>query len=167
MFATDLKNMNEVVIGLGDMAVVSGPGKSIKTFALGSCVAVILTAPQQQIAGMVHIVLPDSRIDAAKAKIKPGYYADTAIPLLIQKMRQAGARDAMVCKIAGGGKMVQSVETFNIGEKNYLAAEELLRNSGLSLAARDVGGVLSRTVSVSSTSGQILLSCPGYQEWHL
>ena len=69
--------MSEIILGLGDFAASRTPGDVIKTFALGSCVAVIFYDPLIKAAGMIHVVLPDASLVPGKVPEKPGYFADT------------------------------------------------------------------------------------------
>ena len=57
-------------IGIGHFKVSAKPGDEIKTYALGSCIAVVLYDKKAKIAGMIHIALPDSAVNAEKAKSK-------------------------------------------------------------------------------------------------
>ncbi len=50
------------------------------TYALGSCIAVAMHDPVAKVAGLLHYMLPESAIDAAKAQQNPFMFADTGIP---------------------------------------------------------------------------------------
>ena len=80
-----------VVIGIGEYGVSKHPDGVIVTHALGSCVAVCLWDPVASVAGMLHILLPDSRINLERAAQQPGAFADTGIPLLFHAAYQQGA----------------------------------------------------------------------------
>ncbi len=54
----------------------------IVTHALGSCIAVWPWNPGAAVAGLGHVLLPDSRINPARAERQPAAFADTGIPLL-------------------------------------------------------------------------------------
>jgi chemotaxis protein CheD len=69
--------MGLIVLGVGDFEASNKPEDTIKTYALGSCVGVVMVDPKARIAGMIHVALPDSNINPAKAKQHPGYFADT------------------------------------------------------------------------------------------
>ena len=78
-----------MVLGVGDLGASAIPGAIVKTYALGSCIAVIILDKKTRCVGMVHVALPDSATSAEKAKILPGYFADTGIPALFDAMRKA------------------------------------------------------------------------------
>ena len=73
----------------------------------------------------------------------------------------------MVVKLAGGAKIMDPNDTFNIGKRNVLAAKKVLWGHGMGAVAEDVGGNYSRTVSVSVNTGEILLCSPGRPDWKL
>ena len=61
-----------VVIGIGELAVTTAPDVEIVTHALGSCVAVCLWDPVTHVAGMLHFLLPESKLNAERAARQPG-----------------------------------------------------------------------------------------------
>ena len=50
---------NMIKVGMADMNICHAPD-AITTLGLGSCVGVVLHDPNTKIAGLVHIMLPDS-----------------------------------------------------------------------------------------------------------
>lgn len=152
-----------IVLGIGDYGATSIPQESIKTIGLGSCVAIICTNPEAKIAGMIHIALPDSSMSPDRRIEKPGYFADTGIPALFDSMRQVGWRngvDKLTIKLAGGATIMDPNGTFNIGKRNILAIKKILWSLGLGPLAEDVGGNISRTVTVSAETGEVLVTSP-------
>jgi chemotaxis protein CheD len=119
---------------------------------------------------MVHVALPESKINPAKVKERPGYFADTGIPALRQEMQKCGCQRngrGMFVKLAGGAKIMDPDNTFNIGKRNALAIKKVLWKHGLGAVAEDLGGNHSRTVSVTVETGEIILSSPGRGSWKL
>ena len=54
--------LKEVVrVGIADMNIVKEP-MTIRTSGLGSCVGVVLYDEAKKIAGLLHIMLPDSSL---------------------------------------------------------------------------------------------------------
>jgi len=51
--------MSNIVIGVGDCQVSRNPEDCLVTYALGSCIAVIIYDPIAHVAGMLHYLLPD------------------------------------------------------------------------------------------------------------
>lgn len=162
--------MNQMVLGIGDLGASNLSDAEIKTYALGSCVAVILLDPQTRTVGMVHVALPESKINPVKAKDKPGYFADTGVPLLLQEMGRLGGQPkgkGLLIKLAGGAAIMDYNDTFNIGKRNLLAIKKILWSYGLGPRSEDVGGTFSRTVTVSVKTGEVILSSPGRPNWKI
>ena len=146
-------------IGIGYMKVTATPGDEIKTYALGSCVALILYDKKTKIAGMIHIALPDSAVNIDKAKTLPGYFVDTGLPLLLKDFKKLGGdRKNTVIKIAGGSSIMDENKTFDIGKRNAIAVKRFLWKQGLGVMKEDIGGGISRTVSIDADTGRVLLS---------
>ncbi|OGQ94670.1 MAG: chemotaxis protein CheD [Deltaproteobacteria bacterium RIFOXYD12_FULL_57_12] len=162
--------MSDLILGVGDFAATRTAGIQVKTFALGSCVAVMLLDPATRTVGMVHVALPDSAINAQKSREKPGYFADTGIPALLNIMAGYGCTGngrGMIVKLAGGASIMDDNETFNIGKRNQAAIKNILRAQGLEVVAEDLGENYSRTVSISVDTGQVTIFCPGRGQWHI
>lgn len=162
--------MGQVILGVGDYGASNRMSDDIKTFALGSCISVILLDPKTRTIGMAHIALPDSSINQAKATEKPGYFADTAIPALLKEMTKYGCHKkgkGMVVKLCGGANVMDTNDTFQIGKRNALAIKKILWAHGMGAVSEDLGGNFSRTVSISIESGEVTLSSPGRPNWQL
>ncbi len=90
---------NMVKVGMADMNCCHAPD-AITTLGLGSCVGVVLYDSNKKIAGLVHVMLPDSKkINNNENKAK---FADTGIDEMIRQVVAAGAsRMSLKAKIAG------------------------------------------------------------------
>lgn len=159
--------MATITLGVGDWAVSSNPDDLIKTYALGSCVAVLIYDVSLRVAGMAHVALPDSAVDPAKALKQPGYFADVGVSVLIEEMKRRGVTRAHVwVKLAGGSAVMDPKGIFDIGKRNVLAIKRALWRSSLGPIAEDTGGSSSRTVSMAVADGTISLSA-GPRQWSL
>ncbi len=162
--------MNVINVGVGEIGVSDRPHEVVKTYALGSCVALVFVAPKISAVGLAHIALPDSGTSGEKSRTLPeGYFADLAIPRLIEQFKIFGVRknSEVVVKMAGGAKIMDPNGRFNIGKRNVLAVKKILWKYKLGAIAEDVGKNFSRTVAVYTDSSQIVISSPGRGEWHL
>src|SRR5690625_4036026 len=136
-----------VKVGISDMNVVKAPGV-IRTSGLGSCVGVVIYDLYQEIAGLAHIMLPDSKFSRQR-NLNPYKYADTALPLLIKQLRLLGARDHFLqAKLAGGAQMFQfsDSDVMRIGPRNVEAVKSILKEKGIPIITTDVGGHRGRTI---------------------
>jgi chemotaxis protein CheD len=153
-------------VGIGDLSV-SGGDKEIKTYALGSCVALVVWDAALKAGGMVHIALPESQINPEKARDKPGYFADTGLPMLFSELKKLGAnRKSCWVKMIGGSSILDENNTFDIGRRNTLAVKKYLWKIGLPLTAEDCGGNISRTVSLTIPSGELVIT-NGSSRWSI
>lgn len=156
--------MSVVTLGIGEYGVVNQPGDIIKTHALGSCVAIIILDPATRTIGMAHVALPDSKVHPARAEKLPGYFADTAVPALMKEMAAVGAGanpQKMIVKLTGGANVMDKNNTFNIGKRNVLAIKKELWQHRMGARKEDVGGSLSRTVTVNMDDGKVVVNSPG------
>ena len=116
---------------------------------------------------MIHIALPESHINADKARDKPGYFADTGLPLLFSELKKLGAnRNSCWVKLIGGASILDENNTFDIGRRNSLAVKKYLWKIGLALTSEDIGGTISRTVTLSVATGELTIS-NGNKRWTL
>jgi chemotaxis protein CheD len=109
-------------------------------------------------------------INKAKSLEKPGYFADTGIPALLNQMAKFGCNPkgkGMVVKLCGGANVMDTNDTFQIGKRNALSIKKILWKYGMGAVAEDIGGNFSRTVTVSVATGEITLSSPGRPNWKL
>ncbi|MFO7717686.1 MAG: chemotaxis protein CheD [Thermodesulfobacteriota bacterium] len=156
--------MSMKVLGVGDYAVSGCQRDVLATYALGSCVGVALIHPQRCLAGLAHVALPDSRINPQKGIQQPGYFADTALSALLDDMLGFEPQRTFVdysVYLVGGADLRLPNDVFKIGQANISRLEELLREYGLRVTARDVGGTKSRTVKLPVGAKTLHLSTPG------
>jgi chemotaxis protein CheD len=148
-----------MVVGVADLQVSSDPESLIVTYALGSCIAVILYDPRRHIGGMIHYMLPLSQISAEKAIHTPAMFGDTGIPLLFERMYALGVKkEDIVVKAAGGGQIYDPNGTFNIGSRNCTIMRKLFWKNNVLIAAEDVGGTQSRTARLYIADGRVTIT---------
>lgn len=151
-----------IKVGMADLNICSAPD-SITTLGLGSCVGIILFDPVKKIAGMVHIMLPDST--KIKNNENLAKFADTGIDALIDKLVMAGAcRSRLVAKIAGGAQMFafsSNNDMLRIGERNVEASKNKLKFLGIRLLAEDTGLDYGRTIEFFPETGDLHIKSVG------
>ena len=150
------------VVGIGEFAVSDKPGDVIVTHALGSCIAVCVWDAQAGVAGLIHFLLPESRINQQRAAEQPAAFADTGIPLVFQAAYRLGASKArMRVRLVGGAEIAGDTTgggTFNIGRRNLLAAKNVLWRNGVLIEKEEVGGRTVRTVHMTVNDGRLQIS---------
>ena len=150
------------VIGIAEMKVTRSPEDVLVTYSLGSCVGVSLYDPAAGIGGMIHCMLPLSKIDAAKAQSNPCMFTDIGVTMLLQTMFDSGAeRRRLVAKVAGASSLLDDKGLFKIGERNYTVLRKVLWKNNIMVAAEDVGGAVSRTMHLYMDSGRTTIKSGG------
>jgi len=150
------------------MVASNDAGAEIVTYSLGSCLGVTIYDPVKKIGGLLHLMLPDSKIDSLKAASAPFMFVDTGLPRLFHAAYNLGAdRDRLCVKVAGGAQLLDEQGIFNIGGRNIHALTELIARNGLALHARDVGGMTSRTLRLDLANGNVTVKCPGVNTYLL
>jgi chemotaxis protein CheD len=145
-----------IVIGIGEFAVTTQPDAEIVTHALGSCVAVCVWDPVTKVAGMLHFLLPESKLNVERAALQPGTFADTGIPLLFQAAYKAGAVKARLrVNLLGGAAVTGGPSGLDVGRRNALIAKKMLWQNGVLVKGESLGGTETRTVTLSASTGLI------------
>lgn len=139
-------------VGIADAKIASYP-QHLRTAGLGSCVGVVVYDKQRGIAGLAHVMLPDSSL-AKQTQMNRNKYADTAMDDLIANLlRQGGSRSRFKAKLAGGAQMfsfMSSDEKMRIGPRNIEAVEQKLREYRIPIESKDVGGSNGRTIEFNT-----------------
>ena len=151
-----------VVVGVGDMAVSNVQHVTLSTFALGSCIGVVIYDPIARAGGLLHLMLPDSTLAADRANKKPAMFADTGIPQLFSALVGIRAeRNRVNILVAGGACVLSGPDQFKIGERNIAATRKLLAAYGCRARQEDVGGTVNRTIHLDIATGVVRLKLPG------
>lgn len=147
-------------VGLSEIKFAECP-ESLKTLGLGSCVGVVIYHEQSLIAGMAHVMLPDSAL--ARSNTYPlGKYANTAIPELVTKMTEYYGCPLfqLKAKIAGGAEMFKATRALpmgSIGKRNVEAVRTQLDNYRIPLVAEETGADYGRTVEFFTQSCKLTI----------
>ncbi len=149
------------VVAVGDMKI-GRDADLIVTHALGSCLGLVVYDPVEKVGGLLHAMLPLSKINPAKAEANPYMFVDTGVPALFKALYEIGGQKSrMVIKAAGCGNPLGKNEMFKIGERNYTVLKKLLWKNNILLETEDVGGTASRTVHLDLATGQTVISSNG------
>jgi chemotaxis protein CheD len=137
---------------MGEMCVSSNAGDELVAIGLGSCIGLAMVDRGARVAGLAHVVLPDSGGAAGPA----AKYADLAVPALLEAVRRAGARkERLEVVLVGGARMFAMGAGLDIGARNDAAVRDALRTQGLTVRAAETGGSSGRTVRVSVDDGSV------------
>jgi chemotaxis protein CheD len=147
-----------IVVKVADLQVAQGDGELV-TLGLGSCVAICLHDPQARVAGMAHILLPNKSL--SRATENPAKFPQSAIPLLVEKMSALGADPKrMTAKLIGGASMFGNLTpsgAVQMGERNVVAARQVVQDLGITIAAEETGGTVGRSVRMQASDGLLMV----------
>ena len=140
------------------MTVSNNENLTLTTYSLGSCLGIAIYDPMVKAGGLLHIMLPDSTIDSAKAANQPSMFVDTGVPALFRAAYQLRAeKHRIVISVAGGAQIMDGGGFFNIGSRNYDALSKLFAEHGLKIQAEQVGGMVNRTMHLKLSTGEVRL----------
>lgn len=145
------------IVQVGDMKV-GVEGDEIVTYALGSCLGLMAYDPVARVGGMLHAMLPLSKINPQKAAANPYMFVDKGVPILFKEVYNLGGQKArLIVKAAGCGSPIGKNEMFKIGERNYTVLKKLLWKNNVLLKAEEIGDSISRTVHFDISTGRITI----------
>ncbi|MBM7555362.1 chemotaxis protein CheD [Halanaerobacter jeridensis] len=146
---------NKIRIKMADLNI-GKDGDILITSGLGSCVGVTLYDSKSQIGGMAHVMLPE--FPENKDDGNPAKYADTALDMLIDKLKKAGAsKRRFEAKMAGGAQMFKfsnSSDKMRIGARNIEAVKKYLKKSNIPIKGSEVGKDYGRTMEFDVGTGK-------------
>ena len=153
-----------IVVGMADLNVVKAPGV-LTTLGLGSCVGIALYDQTNKIAGLAHIMLPDSK--AIQNNSNVAKFADTAIDKLIADMEKMGAkRTAIIAKLAGGAQMFAfsaTNDSLRVGDRNVEAVKRMLAKLRIPIKGEETGASFGRTVELYAEDGRFVIKAIGQE----
>jgi len=155
------------VVEIADMKFTTGNGDVLITYALGSCIGVVLYDPENLVGAMLHSMLPLSKADPDKAKRNPFMFTDLGMELLLKKVFDLGGeRKNLIAKVAGGATLLDDNNFFRIGEKNYMVVRKFLWKNNILISGEDVGGSKPRTMLLDMGSGKVIVKS-GKEEYEI
>jgi chemotaxis protein CheD len=147
-------------VRMGELKVSRARDAELVAIGLGSCIGLAIVDRSARVAGLAHIVLPDSQgVNGPAAK-----FADTAIPEMLACLRSAGANPARCdAVLVGGARMFALSKALDIGARNDAAVRAALASAGIETSAAETGGSRGRTVRVIVGTGEVLVQEAGGQ----
>ena len=137
----------ETMVRMGELAVSSVPGHVLVSLGLGSCIGLALLDRKMGVAGLAHIVLPQSQGHSGENARK---FADFAVPELVSELEAEGARKIRLeAVLVGGASMFAvSASSLEVGQRNEASVRELLKAMRIPVKATATGGNKGRTIRV-------------------
>ena len=126
---------------------------------LGSCVSACIRDKVFGIGGMNHFMLPINRsVSHAEvaAMSNAGRYGNFAMEKMINDiLKHGGTRENLEVKIFGGGRVLQNMQSLDIGNGNINFVREYIETENLKLVSEDVGDIFPRKVMYFPLTGKV------------
>ncbi len=150
---------------LGRDAVKILPGEyfvssrnSVLVTVLGSCVAACIRDRNKGIGGMNHFMLPESTQGEMSVLSPSARYGAHAMELLLNHLVKLGARrDTLEAKVFGGGRVMASLTSSQVGERNADFVLRYLELEGIEVVAQDLRDIYPRKVYYFPAEGRVLV----------
>ena len=150
------------IVDIADMKISGNPGDILVTYSLGSCVGLAVYDPVVRIGGMIHCMLPLSKVDKEKAKQRPFMFVDTGMQQMLDQLFSSGVRKSRLkIAVAGGAHILNDDSIFKIGERNFTVLRKILWKNSMLMNVQDVGGNVSRTIRLHIGSGKFTVKSQG------
>lgn len=144
------------------MKVSREPDDILVTHALGSCVGIAIYDAAARVGGLLHYMLPVSKLDDEKARANPFMFGDAGIPLLFREAYRLGAvKDRLRVVMAGGAQVFEKRDFFAIGKRNVVIARKMFWKNNVLIAAEHVGGTIPRTFYLEVRTGRAWITSNG------
>jgi chemotaxis protein CheD len=158
----------EWIVRVADLKAASAPDVLV-TLGLGSCIAIVLHDPVSRVGGMAHVLLPSRSL--SRAVENPGRFPQSAVPALIEQMAALGADPRrLTARLAGGASMFANLVpagSIQMGERNVIAAREVLNRHAVPIIGEAVGGSRGRSVWFSPADGVLRVRAVGCRDVEL
>ena len=147
--------MAETMVRMGEYAASAWREDILVSIGLGSCIGFALVDRRRGVAGLAHIMLPDSSSTTPSGA--PNRYADQAIPALLADVIALGAqRISLEAVLVGGATMfAMGGNNLDIGARNEASTRAILERMGIPIHAAETGGSKGRTIRVHLDGPQV------------
>lgn len=146
-------------VGIAELRISQNADDELVTHALGSCLGVTVYDPQVKVGGLIHVMLPQSSMDPAKAAETPLAFVDLGVPELFTRCYALGAdKKRMILCVAGGSSPQGGAsDMFQIGSRNLVMLRKILWKNNVLIKAEAVGGTAWRTMRLRIATGEVLI----------
>jgi chemotaxis protein CheD len=126
---------------------------------LGSCVSACIRDSVSGIGGMNHFMLPDGGSADKDSPVSESMrYGTYAMEVLINQLLRNGARrENLEAKIFGGGNVLKSFTTMNVGDRNAAFVRRFLKDERIRVTGEDLLDIYPRKVYYFPKTGKVLV----------
>jgi len=146
------------MVGISDLKVVRHQHALLMTHALGSCVGISIWDPMTRVSGMLHYMLPQPASEQMAGSKPMAMFGTSGIPALFNLAYELGAeKSRLIVCAAGAASLLNDDSIFQIGRRNRAMMHKLFWKNGIPVAAEDMEGPDTRTMSLDTASGCVLI----------
>jgi len=147
--------MNQLTVEIADLEIGTG-NMLLVTTGIGSCVAIALHDAESRVGGLAHVLLPHAALSSRPSR--PGKFPATAVPAMLARMRELGARGEISARLIGGASMFGGLlpsGAVGLGVRNVKAARQACVEHAVPVVAEAVGGTMGRSVFFDVATGRV------------
>lgn len=147
--------MNQLTVEIADLEIGTGDMMLVTT-GIGSCVAIALHDAESRVGGLAHVLLPHAALSSRPSR--PGKFPATAVPAMLARMRELGARGEISARLIGGASMFGGLlpsGAVGLGVRNVKAARQACVEHAVPVVAEAVGGTMGRSVFFDVATGRV------------
>ncbi|ERP31721.1 chemotaxis protein CheD [Chitinivibrio alkaliphilus] len=153
--------MGRKIVNVSDMKYSTSASDLIVTYSLGSCLGVAVYDQAARVGGMLHFLLPSSRLNPEKAKNNPYMFGDTGIPRLFRTLYTHGAKKQNMRVVIAGGAMMYESSFTETGKRNIMVARKIFWKNNIFIDAEHVGENMPRTLYLDMVEGETWITSRG------
>jgi chemotaxis protein CheD len=159
-------SVSETMVRMGELAASSASGHVLVSLGLGSCIGLALMDRRLGVAGLAHVVLPQSQ---GAAPDNPRKFADVAVPALISELETLGGRRMRLEAVLVGGASMFAISSasLDVGQRNEIAVRALLNIRRIPVVAAATGGNRGRTIRVDVATAGVTVREAGGKDTEL
>lgn len=138
------------IVASGSFIVGKEKDETLEAY-LGSCVGVTICDRAARVGGLIHLLLPEPT--GGDMPEQPEVYATTGLPLFLEALYEAGAKnDRLVACIAGGaliGPVSEQDLSLDVGGRTAEIVQETLRKRAVKISHFETGGYYGCKMSLN------------------
>ena len=134
------------------------PKDMVIVTVLGSCVSACIRDRVTGVGGMNHFMLPENNNDGEGLLSSSMRYGTYAMEILVNDLLKAGAsRENLEAKVFGGGHVLSSFSTINVGQRNSQFVRDYLKTERIRVTAEGLEDVYPRKVYFFPRTGRVMV----------
>lgn len=151
------------VVEAGQIAVSSDPTEILITREIGSSLGVTAYDRVARVGALVHTQVPLRPERTDEVRSAPARFVETGVAHMLAALYARGAcKERIDVRAAGGARMTTAPaeECFGTGRRNVVALKKVLWQTGVLIRAYEIGGAVTRTLSLCIEDGLVELITP-------